>query len=375
MTPPPMTLLFLNPSSMAFNVATPEQQPLGGMASCLCYLARALAARGHQVALLSQLPPGTPDSLMGVRHIPVQRAQGDPAGFFRAGDFDAVIAVNYPEIAPHVRQGSPRSLNIAWLHVYPDQPALAGLNAAQPYLDAVVCVSRTHRDAFRLSVPTLAIANAIAPAFENMFASAEELLAAKANRAVYASMPFRGLDMLVEVMAQVGGATMLDIYSSMRAYQAQEKSFTALYELAQRNPRIRYHGGVGQQALAQAFRGAAFLTYPSTFIESYCIVAQEALAAGLKVIANDLGALPETTLGYADLLPVAGGTLSRAQQVAGMAALLEKNEAAFLADPRGWAEQRFAQVQHVNRESVWTVRAREWEEMLAPAIASRGNRP
>ena len=41
-----MRIALYNPATMAFDVATPEDQPLGGMASCICHLARALAARG-----------------------------------------------------------------------------------------------------------------------------------------------------------------------------------------------------------------------------------------------------------------------------------------------------------------------------------------
>jgi glycosyltransferase involved in cell wall biosynthesis len=365
-----MRILFFNPSTMAFNVTTPEREPLGGMASSICYLARALCARGHDVTLVSMLPDGTPPLLMGVRHQSIKPVLPDAAGFFRGGDYDAVIAVNYPDIASYVKSGSPKTFNVAWLHIYPDQPALAPLKTAQGWLDAAVCVSGSLRDAFHLSIPTVAIGNAIAPFFENMFSSPGELLAAKQNRAVYASMPFRGLDLLVEVMGRVGGKVELDIYSSMRAYQAQEKSFAALYEVARRNPRIRYHGGVGQRPLADAFRAAAFLAYPSTYIESYCIVAQEAMAAGLKVISNDLGALPETTMGFADLLPVHGGTIARADHVAGIAALLETNEAEFQRAPRAWAEARFTQVEAVNRQSCWSHRAAQWEAFLAPAVAS-----
>ena len=81
--------------------------------------------------------------------------------------------------------------------------------------------------------------------------------------------------------------------------------------------------------------------------------------------------MPETTLGYADLLPVRGGTVAPAEHAAGIAGLLEKNEAAFLRDPRGWAEERFVQMQTVNRLSTWAARAAEWEAFLGPAVASK----
>ena len=171
------------------------------------------------------------------------------------------------------------------------------------------------------------------------------------------------------------GQGRVDVDSSMRAYQAQEKSFAALYDVARRNPRIRYHGGIGQRALANAFRGAAFLAYPSTYIESYCIVAQEALAAGLKVISNDLGALPETTMGYADLLPVRGGTISRDDHIVGFTALLEKNEADFQRDPFAWAEERFAQLEAVNRQSTWSHRAAQWGNVPGPVCDCAARTP
>jgi glycosyltransferase involved in cell wall biosynthesis len=125
---------------------------------------------------------------------------------------------------------------------------------------------------------------------------------------------------------------------------------------------------VGQAALAGHFRAAAFLVYPSTYIETYCIVAQEALAAGLKVISNDFGALPETTMGYADLFAVANGTVSRQAHVEGITALLDKNESLFLKSPKEWAQERFAQVQAVNRFCTWPARAAEWEGLLASQL-------
>jgi nucleoside-diphosphate-sugar epimerase len=77
-----MKIAFFNPSTMAFNVETPQMQPLGGIASCLCYLARALAARGHDVTLVSLLPDGTPPVLLDVRHLPVQPVLAIRQAFF-----------------------------------------------------------------------------------------------------------------------------------------------------------------------------------------------------------------------------------------------------------------------------------------------------
>ena len=367
-----MRILFVDlPTNLTFNVATPEDRPLGGMASCVCYLARELAVRGHDVTLAANLPEGTPEMLMGVRHLAMTKVLEHPTGFFRDADYDAVIALNYPDIAPYVKGGSPRTFNVVWLHIYPDQPALKSLGMVQGALDAAVCVSATLQRAFNLTVPTAAIGNAISPFFENMFSSAADVLAAKQNRAVYASMPFRGLDQLVDIMGDVKGEVELDVFSSVETYQTTGMDYTEIFDAARRNPRIRMHGGVNQKTLAEAFRGAAYLTYPCTFIESSCITAMEAMAAGLKVISNDLGALPETTMGFADLLPVNGGDILRVDHIAGITKLIEKNEAEFQRDPKAWAEDRFTQLQTINRECTWSRRAAQWDAFLAPAVAAR----
>ena len=71
-----MKLLFLNLSPVHFTVETPEQAPLGGSESCAAWLARQLAANGHDVSLMANLPPGTPQRLKGVRHLPAEAGTG-----------------------------------------------------------------------------------------------------------------------------------------------------------------------------------------------------------------------------------------------------------------------------------------------------------
>src|SRR5665213_3181470 len=176
-----MQLLFVSHQPLRFNVETPARQPLGGTESATAWLARQLAANGHDVTLMTGLPRGTPDYLDGVRHLPAERIS-DAA--LLAG-FDAVIAVGSLGLAQQLKTVAPRALHVAWLHALPDQPGMKLLPGAAPFLDGAVFVSEWQRRAVRFDGAGHVIGNGIAPAFEDMFGSAEDLIAAKQNRAAY----------------------------------------------------------------------------------------------------------------------------------------------------------------------------------------------
>jgi len=142
-------------------------------------------------------------------------------------------------------------------------------------------VSDSQRVGFHLDIPTAVLGNAIAPAFENMFASSADILEVKQNLALYASMPFRGLDMLLEVMKNCrrGHAARdffgnADIFKLMKAVITRCMRRRSAYRVS--SIAVQW----GREHLLQAF--AARLFYLSIHLEeTYCIVVQEALAAAL----------------------------------------------------------------------------------------------
>jgi glycosyltransferase involved in cell wall biosynthesis len=357
-----MKLLLVNGSRLRFTVETPAHQPLGGSESACAWLARALAARGHDTSLMAHLPDGASGAIGGVHHLPIAAAQD--AGFFAQAHFDAVITLSAPQAAQLMKQMAPGALHVTWLHLPPNASVKELINKHTPFIEQAVFVSQTQREAVGYAGPSHVIGNGIAPVFENLFASAAELLAAKQNRAAYASVPDRGLDVLADVMAQTTLDTEFDIYSGMRLYQQSEDAFAPLYARLKALPRCHYQGALGQAELAQALKPAAVLAYPCTVGETYGIVVQEAIAAGLKVVTTDLGHLRHTTMDFADLVTPGPGLAAR------FTAQLEQTVGRFLADPSNWAEERFAQAQAVNRDCTWAVRAKEWEDFLNREIAA-----
>jgi len=364
-----MKLLFINVSGLRFTVATPDAEPLGGTESALCYLARQLAKNGHQVSLVAHRPTtGASDMVMGVRHLPPDILLN---GDFLGGEiFDAIIVLNAPVAGPSLRAMAPKSFLLLWNHMAPDHPGMRELATpeARDSFDGFVYVSHWQKQAmervFGFRKPAAVIGNGFAPAFENMFSSSTELRAAKDNRAAYTTTPFRGLHILLDAMKGLETGTKLDLYSSMKVYQtAGEDQYAPLYAYAAENPLITRHGAVAQGELAERLKPVAFLSYPSTYAETFCIVALEAVAAGMKVLTTATAALPEILQNKADYVAVSTG--EQKKLIADFRQMMEKNVGEFLNRPEAWAEERFAAMQEVNRTSTWSCRAKEWEKLLA----------
>jgi len=128
---------------------------------------------------------------------------------------------------------------------------------------------------------------------------------------------------------------------------------------------VEYVGAVPQAELAAALKGAAVLAYPNTFAETFCITALEALAAGCQVVSSNLGALPDTTAGFARLVSWDNGP--EAYRAAFERAVIEALRA--LGDPA--TEERLRrQVDEVNRRARWEARAEDWARWVEVLVSA-----
>jgi glycosyltransferase involved in cell wall biosynthesis len=367
-----LNIAFLDAVGWDYDVATPYERPLGGSQSALAYLAAELARRGARVTLYC----GTsrPREVMGVSCVSID---GMPAGSL-GQPFDAFVVLNGPadvcfRLRPHLAPTTPRVL---WTQHAADQRAMTPLQhpEVRQAWDAVACVSQWHRTAmighYGLD-PSRAcvLRNAIAPCFEGLFSSRDELARAKGSRLIlsYTSTPFRGLDVLLSVFPEVQvefPEAELEVFSSMKVYQQDEPgdAFAPLYNLCRSTPAVRYVGSVHQPRLAEELKAASILAYPNTFAETSCIAVMEAMAAGLLVVTTDLGALPETTMGFGALVtpavdPAGHETLER-DFLDRLKAVLRRRA----DDPSRFAAAGFEQLEAINAHCTWRARAPQWEE-------------
>jgi glycosyltransferase involved in cell wall biosynthesis len=375
-----MNIGFLSLSDADFHVASPQRMPLGGSESAACGLAVALARTGHRVFLLSNTTEPGPH--LGVECVRWRRE----IDLLWQLQLDAAVIIRVTGKGKAIRQIlAPQAALIAWCgddHTQPSVQALKDPEERDAYT-GIATVSHWQRENFHqaLGVPLEKMAvmrNAISPAFEKLFAASETILGAKERPAVlaYTSTPFRGLDVLLDVFPAVRSAvpgTRLKVFSSMKVYQSgsayDRERFGDLYARARALEGVEYMGSVPQPELAAALRGTMVLAYPNTFAETSCIAVMEAMAAGCRVVTSNLGALADTTMGFADLVEVDPGFyLYRETYMQTLINVLKQ----CLADDNGGVEDLLKkQVAFATAGYGWDLRAREWERWLGRLIQQR----
>ena len=178
-------------------------------------------------------------------------------------------------------------------------------------------------------------------------------------RCAYTSTPFRGLSILLDSWERISPANAeLHIWSSMKLYLADDGPYQNLFARAQSMRGVIYHGLAPNPELRAAMRTMHFLVYPCTFEETACLSAIEAMAAGCRLIIPSLGALPETTAGYARIYP----SIPDAEQ---HVTAFSENLTAELATPWGGdPELSLRQQAHCAAVYNWSGRLREWRQLI-----------
>ena len=309
-----MRIAFIDAISWDYVIESAWQTPLGGTQSGLCYLAANLAKQGHEVWLINQCQ--RPQISRGVSCAPIGRIlQGNT---FRDLEFDAVVVIGSAQNGRVVRAlVGEQTQVVLWSGHAADQPCVEALKDPEirAGFDAFALVSEWQRGCYvrEFGLPlerTQVLRNAIAPAFESgvEMTSATRGDPSDAPILAYTSTPFRGLDLLVEVFPKMRArfpGLRLKVFSSMKVYRMDDsqdaQEFGALYAACRSTEGIDYVGAIPQPELAAALQEVSILAYPNIYPETSCIAVMEAMASGCQVVTSELGALPETTAGFARL--------------------------------------------------------------------------
>jgi glycosyltransferase involved in cell wall biosynthesis len=116
---------------------------------------------------------------------------------------------------------------------------------------------------------------------------------------VYTSQQDRGIDLLLECFDKIKDKNIELILHGCDCFECEEE----MEKLQKKDPRINFVGYTSKDIYNENLKKSHIYAYPCRFQETACIGVMEAMSAGLKIITTDLGALPDTTGGFAKIIP------------------------------------------------------------------------
>jgi glycosyltransferase involved in cell wall biosynthesis len=200
--------------------------------------------------------------------------------------------------------------SIYWNHLSYDQPSVQFLSEPSNVdkINNFVFISHWQSEQFRkvYNVPgykTQVIKNACLNVEQRKAGPREKV------KICYTSTPWRGLDVLLHAWKLTNTTDCeLHVFSSTKIYGKDfainnENYYQELYDKCEALEGVVYRGFVSNEELRKELSSFDILAYPCIFEETSCIAVIEALSAGLRVVTSNLGALPETTEGWARIYP------------------------------------------------------------------------
>jgi glycosyltransferase involved in cell wall biosynthesis len=200
---------------------------------------------------------------------------------------------------------------VYWNQLSYDQKAIEFLNDPS-YIEKInkfVFVSHWQSEIFRktFKIPgykTAVIKNASIGVFEERSYEKKDKI-----KLCYTSTPWRGLDVLIKAWKILQPKDCeLHVFSSTKIYGkdfaiSAAGNYEDLFDECRKTEGIVYRGYSTNESLRSELHTFDILAYPCTFEETSCIAVIEALSAGLRVVTSNIGALPETTEGWARMYP------------------------------------------------------------------------
>ena len=269
----------------------------------------------------------------------------------------------------------PNKVNILWQKNSYDQPNLQkffGNKERHKEYDWYVFNSHWNYEKFRyfFDIPTdrsMVIKNGIAN-----FPKRKIYKKGQPIKILHHNTPWRGLNVLLRAMQEIKTSNItLDVYSSTQVYGKEFKKqnddqFKPLYEQAEKLPNVNYIGYKPNEYILEHMTDYDLYVYPSTFEETSCVSAMEALASGVHVITNNYGALYETCAEW----PVYINYTENFEQMALGTAEAIKVAAKYLHED--YIQNHLENQQRFyKRFYSWEKKGQEWESFLRGAINER----
>ena len=284
-----MKIIVFSPTST--NLKLEGNQPLGGADSVLLKMIESLAEH-HEVEAYLPIKKEIEGEYRGASCYPFMELFD--------GKKECDIIIHNRKVFP-IPNTIKYKKSVFYTQDTNDTPCFKGLKGkrnALDFYDKIWVLSQSHKqnmkEAFDIPDEKFLIIGNFSPAIE----AVEKV----PLQFVYASTPFRGLDVLLKAWLQIVEkypTAKLHIFSSMAIYGAAElddlhfgKMFADMKGGRFKN--LIFHGSVPQEEMLKVMNESFMLLYPNTYPETYCNVIMEARACRTPFITTDLGSLKET---------------------------------------------------------------------------------
>jgi len=255
---------------------------------------------------------------------------------------------------------------IFWNQLSYDQNAVSFLSEPENVekIDQFVFVSHWQAEMYRktFNIPgykTTVIKNASIEASKRESGPREKV------RLCYTSTPWRGLDVLIKAWQLLDPQDCeLHVFSSTKIYGkdfaiSAAGNYEELFDECRNTQGIVYRGFSTNESLRSELHTFDIMAYPNTFEETSCIAVIEALCSGLRVVTSNLGALPETTEGWARMYPY---LMNKDKHAEAFASIL-KEEIEKIKTGKLDSELEFQKQVYAPKWS-WDERIKEWTNFL-----------
>jgi len=268
---------------------------------------------------------------------------------------------------------SPDNSNIVWLHPHHTEDGLENLMDPQflKYFKAFVFVSDWQYERFmeRFKMPSercYVLKNAIHP-FEPHKKPTDKL------QLVFHPNPIRGLDILLEAIKLIPEEDFelhifheldpderkkqyqqgLQTYEYSHVHPQEEQFLRYCLKLANEDKRVVRHTRTNNSKVREQLMNTHIFAYPTYFLETSCICMIEALAAGCSVLTSNLGALPETGMGFSRHY---GFITDRKKHIERFTRELKRT----IVEYRSGKFDSKQQIEVINKKYNWNTRVEDW---------------
>jgi 2-polyprenyl-3-methyl-5-hydroxy-6-metoxy-1,4-benzoquinol methylase/glycosyltransferase involved in cell wall biosynthesis len=295
-----------------FNGETIEHESLGGSESAAYYVAKELAARGHEVNLFTENQKG--GIFDGVKYVWCgERTPDQPLGrdyhfYVENTPHDVNIAQRHP--AAYLKPNRAK-VNLWWCHDIALKRNIAPVTGQLWQIDAIMPVSRWFKD--QICETWNINPDIVEPIHNGVDYSLFEEFELKDNSVdseepvtlIYSSRPERGLERLVkpggimERLHEAGVNAELKVCGYIHDVPELSGFYHMLRSQIDLLPNCEHLGSLTKRDLYELMCTKADVwCYPTEFEEVSCITAMESMAAGLTIATTSTAALPETLGDY-----------------------------------------------------------------------------